>query len=133
MRTSLTVIGDLSQRHFPTATEIGKRMGVSVRTLERTLDAEQMLRPKELLNWLTLLYAMLTADLNRASIGAVARSRGWYPSDLYRLQHRLLDRMVQRLGAEELGSSQRFDLALLAFLRRCGVPKAKAHEVVKSA
>ncbi len=130
---ALRRIGGAPHSHLPTASAIASDMEVSVRTLERDLHAECLPNPKELLNWLTLLYATLAADLAGLSLSAIARSRGWHPSDVYRLRHRLMDRS----GASDLPDDQMpdcdFDCSLLAFLQRCGVPRQRMNEVLARA
>ena len=131
VRTSLETLAAPGLRRHPTAYSVASRMGVSVRTVERALSDSGLPQPKELLNWITLLYISFLADLSGSSHAAAARAMHWRPSDLYRLRHRLLERSLgpvsRGLETTEHGS---FDVAFLAFLKRLGVPESTGRQVL---
>ena len=98
-------------------------MGVSPRTLERALRHGETLPPKELLDWIVLLFVYVAAADGNRSTGEIGRTIGLDSQRLYRLRHRLLPpRTRDYLGA---GAGQ-VDLVLLAFAERCGVSKQRA-------
>jgi hypothetical protein len=131
---SLQALAHPTGQNHPTAHSVAAGLGLSVRTLERALAACGLPQPKELLNWLTLLYITLTAERTARSTAATGRAMGWRPTDIYRLRHRLL----HRVGGEPLNGMSRaqageFDLAFLALIKRCGVPESRVQGLLDRA
>ncbi len=97
-------------------------LGLTRRTLERYLEDAGLPPPKELLDWLRLLYISYTAECSGLSIAVVARGMGLNSNRLYRLKRRLLDR-VRIAGLDPIPTFRQVTLGLAD---RCGVPRARA-------
>lgn len=98
---------------------VARTMGISVRTLERAFRETSLPHPKEVLNWLSLLYVTLWAQRSGWSPAAVARALDRPPNEVYRLRQRLLYR---ERGPRTLvpPDPRHFDAVLVAFFERCG-------------
>lgn len=97
-------------------------LGLTRRTLERYLADAELPPPKELLDWLRLLYISYTAECSALSITVAARNMGLNSNRFYRLKRRLLDR-VQIAGVDPIPTFRQVTLGLAD---RCGVPRARA-------
>lgn len=109
-----------------TVTQIAMRMRCSPRSLNRSWAQTSLPQPKEFLDWLLLLFVSFKALRSGVSMSKVARSVGLDSQRSYRIRKRLLS------GVAELRISspgQVFDVALLAFLERCGVQGSRAMNI----
>ena len=111
-----------------TVAVVAADLGFTLRTLQRDIASPSLPSPKELLDWLTLLFMSLVAEWSGVSMRNVATAFRVDPNTLYRMRRRLMP------GTPPPGQSpQEFDLALLAFARRCGVPHRRTHTVLDRA
>jgi hypothetical protein len=106
-----------------TVGSIVPELGYTRRTLLRSWTDRRIPQPKELLDWLTLLFVTYASGRSGLSNRAVARTRGVDASAYYRLRRRLLNELPE---TSDERPEQEFDLALLAFAKRCHV---SAHRV----
>ncbi len=103
-------------------------MRVSLRTLQHALESAGLPSPKTLLDWVTLLFAALSADASDRTATAVARNFGFDAHRFSRLRRRLLQ---DDIPASSNGPAQEFDMAFLAFADACRVSKRKASCVLE--
>jgi len=89
-------------------------LGISERTLERSWCETSVPAPKELLEWITLLFVGLLSAQSGFSVASAARGLGIDTQALYRLRHRLLSTDL-RQGRDD------FEVVFLAFADRCRV------------
>jgi AraC-like DNA-binding protein len=114
----------------PTVLQLATATGIGVRTLEREFAAAGLSRPKEFLNWLTLLYITLVSERGHQSCASVARVVGLCPSDFYRLRRRLLGTDIHPLLKSPPYTSE-LELALMAFLQRHRIPIRTRHRILE--
>jgi len=101
-----------------TVGSIVPELGYTRRTLLRSWTDRRLPQPKELLDWLTLLFVTYASGRSGLSNRAIARTRGVNASAYYRLRRRLLNDLPE---TNDQRPAQEFDLALLAFAQRCHV------------
>lgn len=104
-------------------------LGFTRRTLLRSWSDDSLPQPKELLDWLTLLFISYAASRSGLSNRAIAQARGLKLAAYYRLRRRLLGVAPE---TDDQRSEQEFDLALLAFAERCNVPERRIEAVRSS-
>ncbi len=110
-----------------TAGSIVAEMKVPLRTLQHILESAGMPSPKALLDWITLLFATLSADASRRTAEAVGRDLGMDAHRIYRIRRRLLNADTHERCN---GTAQEFDVAFLAFAEACRVSRGKANTVL---
>jgi len=96
------------------------RAGTRKRTLERLSRESGLPRPKEMLDWLILLYLAFVVECERLTWRAATRRVGIRNKTLYRMRHRLLP--------ERGPSNYGLDAVLLAFRQRCGGTSEKSED-----
>ncbi len=96
---------------------------VPQRTLQRAVNDGGLPSPKALLDWITLMFATLSADATSRSTASVARDFGVDAHRIYRIRRRLLGSAAHQIAA---GPAQEFDLAFLAFADACRVSRGAA-------
>ncbi|UCG85221.1 MAG: hypothetical protein JSW71_14940 [Gemmatimonadota bacterium] len=97
-----------------------------LRTLQYSLGAAGLPPPKILLDWVTLLFATLSADVSRRTTMEVARDFGFDTQRINRLRRRLLHNAVGRISP-----AQEFDMTFLAFAEACSVSQRTASTLLK--
>lgn len=95
-----------------TVGQLATGLGLSLRTLERTWHDAALPAPKELLEWLSLLFAGLLSGQSGISVASAARGLGIDTQQLYRFRQRLLPGALR-------SSREEFETVLLAFAGRC--------------
>jgi hypothetical protein len=110
-------LGRNAARDVVTVKGLSRELGLSLRALERECSGSSLPRPKELLDWLTLLFIMYAAGRNQVSSAISARVAGVDAQRLYRLRHRLLRGCI---SSSRHWVDQEFSVCLLAFIERCG-------------
>jgi hypothetical protein len=109
----------LSEGRGPAGLRVGplaRELGASERTLERASHRTALPPPKELLEWLALLLAAVSAVSAGTTVVGAARVLGIHARDLYRLRRRLLPGHTR---ARSLHPDQECDMVLLALAERC--------------
>jgi hypothetical protein len=99
---------------------------VPLRTLQHALGSAGLPPPKALLDWVTLLFATLSADASHRTTMAVARDFGFDTQRINRLRHRLL-----REAVADISPAQEFDMTFLAFAEACSVSQRTASTVLQ--
>lgn len=99
-------------------------IGISGRTLERQIRAEGLTTPKELMDWLTLMYIVFIAERSGRSVAHAAKAVRHNSNDLYRLR--------RRLGVEPPSAGDQFVEVVLAFAERCGVPDGRVRTAIRN-
>lgn len=99
-------------------------IGISGRTLERQIRAEGLTTPKELMDWLTLMYIVFIAERSSRSVAHAAKAVRHNSNDLYRLR--------RRIGVDPPSSGDQFVPVVLAFAERCGVPDGRARTAIRN-
>lgn len=97
-----------------------------LRTLQHSLGSAGLPAPKMLLDWVTLLFATLSADASRRTTMAVAHDFGLDTQRIGRLRRRLL-----RESMGDVGPAQEFDMTFLAFAEACSIPARTASTVLQ--
>lgn len=101
-----------------TVETLSAELRVSTRTLHRYWASTSLPQPKQMLNWIILLFVSYTAAVGGISVPRIAASIGLSRQRLYRIRKRLT------AGECEVRLSnidQAFDLVLCVFLRKCGM------------
>jgi hypothetical protein len=109
----------LSERRGPAGLRVGplaRELGASERTLERAWHHTALPPPKELLDWLALLLAAVSAESAGTTVARAARALRIHSQHLYRLRCRLLP---GHTPTRSLHPNQECDLVLLALAERC--------------
>jgi hypothetical protein len=102
---------------------VAGRIPTAARTLERLANERDLPKPKELLDWMTLLYVTFVMQYESVTWAAITRRLGFCPKTIYRIRRRLLS--IRRQDGRPVGSitnGNGLDCVLLAFARRCGKP-----------
>ena len=99
---------------------------IPLRTLQHALGSAGLPPPKALLDWVTLLFATLSADASHRTTMAVARDFGFDTQRINRLRHRLL-----REAVADISPAQEFDMTFLAFAEACSVSQRTASTVLQ--
>jgi hypothetical protein len=103
------------------------QMKVPLRTLQHVLEAAGLPSPKALQDWITLLYATLSADAAGSKVNSRGQDLGLDPHRIYRIRRRLLSaETYERCN----GKSQEFDVTFLAFADACRVSRGTANTVL---
>jgi len=106
-----------------TVDRVSSRLGMSTRSLHRCWPSTSLPNPKELLDWLLLLFVSQRAQCSGLAMSTIAGHVRMDRQRVYRIRQRLFR------GESEVtpcNAAQQFDLALLAFFERCGVPSHEA-------
>jgi hypothetical protein len=114
-----------------TTQAIAHKMGVTPRTLERSVSNPQFPKPKELINWVTLLYVTLIARCENVSPGLAGHRMGLSGNALCRIRKRLLsddESVLWKCDGKD--PAAKFPLVFQAFVKRCGLPSAMALEIM---
>jgi hypothetical protein len=103
-------------------------MKVPLRTLQHVLESAGLPSPKVLQDWVTLLYATLSAEASQSTAVAVVRNFGIDAHRIYRVRRRLLNAEAHE---QFNGTAQEFDVTFLAFAEACRVSRGKANTVLR--
>jgi len=109
----------LSERRGPTTcrvSSLARDLGASQRTLEREWHATALPPPKEFLDWVALLLAVVTAASTRTTVAQAAHHLRIHSRHLYRLRRRLVPGQTR---IPSLLPEQECDGLLLALIERC--------------
>lgn len=136
IRLAIHELGDAGQVS-PNASSLACTMGVSLRTMERSWAGLCIPKPKELLDWITLLYITLVGESTCLPLGAAGRAIGLDAAAICRLRKRLVSPMTANALQNGITATSDFDVALLSFARRYGVSadyvlEVSEYAVVKS-
>lgn len=100
----------------PTVAAAARGLGLCTRTLQRMIERERLPHPKELIDWVSMIYVALLATRARISSASAARRVGISPKGLYRCRGRLL----ALAGADEMEPGNDWlDPILQGFTARC--------------
>jgi hypothetical protein len=114
-----------------TTESVARSMGTTVRTLERSTADPNLPNPKELMNWVTLLYVALVACCEDVSPGQAGRKIGLSGNGLCRIRRRLLSTGESVLWKSDgKNGAVKFALVFSAFVKRCGVPARVAFDII---
>jgi hypothetical protein len=91
------------------------RAGTHLRAVERLSQQSGLPKPKEMLDWLILLYLAFVVESERLTWRAAAGRVGIRIKTLYRMRHRLLP-----AGGVGSHHNKSLDAVLLALAERCG-------------
>ncbi len=111
-----------------TVASLAAQANVPARTLQHAMEASGLPSPKTFLDWLTLLFASLTANVTGRSIAAIGREIGVDSHRMYRIRGRLLPPGV---GSSAAGPAQLFDVTFLAFADACRVSRGMANTLLE--
>lgn len=101
-----------------TVEAVAEDLALTRRTVERDISNTPFPPPKELLRWLTLLFCLVMEGA-WSDTGRRAPKHGYCGSQrLYRMRKSLLKDWAKPVGRN---LAQEFDIAFIAFSRRCGV------------
>ena len=126
--TWLTAPDTVSQM---TTEAVARSMGTSVRSLERSASDPDLPKPKELMNWVTLLYVALIACCEDVTPGEAGRKLGLSAAGLCRIRRRLLSNGESDLWKRDgKNGAAKFALVFSAFVKRCGVPARVAFDII---
>lgn len=116
------------ERHLASLTVglVSSRLDVSERSLHRLWGSAALPHPKEMLDWLLLLFVSFQAERTGLPQSTVAGHIRLNRQRLYRIRRRLIQ---NEFKSNSSNAAQEFDLVLLAFLQRCGVPRREAEEI----
>ena len=103
--------------------ELAIRVGISTRSLNRIWRPTPFPRPKEMLDWLAMLFVSFEAARAQVPMSRIAAIVGIDPQRWYRIRRRLMAIDLRRM---RLNMDEGFDMTLLAFLDRCGVHESDA-------
>ena len=90
------VLGVLALGRRPTAVATARALGISLRTLERRLEADHLLSPKRFIAWLTVFQIADMTDRSGMSFAWAARVVNLTSNDIYRLRRRLIGNSTSR-------------------------------------
>ena len=110
-----------------TVGSIVAEMKVPLRTLQHVLESAGLPSPKVLLDWITLLFATLSADASRRTVEATGHDFGVDAHRIYRIRRRLLNADTHECCN---GTAQEFDVTFLAFAEACRVSRGMASTVL---
>lgn len=111
-----------------TVASLAAEVDVPARTLQHAMEASGLPSPKGLLDWLTLLFASLAANVTGRTIAAIGRDIGVDAHRMYRIKGRLLPELV---GSSTSGAAQLFDVTFLAFADACRVSRGTANTLLE--
>jgi hypothetical protein len=99
---------------------VAGRIPTAARTLERLANERDLPKPKELLDWMTLLYVTFVMEYESVTWAAITRRLGFCPKTIYRIRRRLMS-IGCRDGtpADRISNGNGLDGVLLAFAGRC--------------
>lgn len=107
-----------------TVASLAAEVDVPARTLQHAMEASGLPSPKVFLDWLTLLFASLSANVTGRTIAAIGRDIGVDSHRMYRIRGRLLPQVV---GSSASGAAQLFDVTFLAFAEACSISRGTAN------
>ncbi|UCG87763.1 MAG: hypothetical protein JSW71_04230 [Gemmatimonadota bacterium] len=100
--------------------DVARRIRTATRTLERLSNERNLPRPKELLDWMILLYVTFVMQYEGVTWARITRRLGLCPRTLYRIRRRLLSIGSQtRKPAGRISDGNSLDCILIAFAERC--------------
>lgn len=126
------VVGRLSEESDCSALTVAaaaRDLALSERTLERAVRRSRWPPPKELLDWIILLFVYLTAATGGRGAGSVCRSLGLDAQRLYRIRGRLLPKTTRVALRSPAGH---IELVLLEFASRCRGSRRPAEQVARA-
>ena len=129
-QVALRRLGARNPASSRTVGAIASELGMTPRTLQRAVPDDTLPPPKELLDWLTLLFITKVASWSGVSLRTVARDFRIDPNTFYRLRRRLMPDAPNPGRAQ---AAQEFDLVLLSFAERCRVSSHQTAEVLRRA
>jgi hypothetical protein len=107
-----------------TVASLAAEVNVPARTLQHTMEASGLPSPKVFLDWLTLLFAALSANVTGHTIAGIGRDIGVDSHRMYRIRGRLLPQVV---GSSASSAAQLFDITFLAFAEACRISRGTAN------
>jgi hypothetical protein len=117
---ALVAVARKERRDKLSVADVAAGIGIPSRTIERLANQLDLPKPKELLDWMTLLHVTFLTEYERATWSSVTRRLGLCPRTLCRMRRRLLS---QASGdpdvSERSGHRNGLDHVLLAFAERC--------------
>ncbi len=132
IRLAIRELGDAGQVS-PNVSSLAYSMEVSLRTLERSWAGLRIPSPKELLDWIMLLYITLAGESTCIPVGAAGRVIGLDAAAICRLRKRLVSPMIANALQNGIESTSDFDVTLLSFARRYGISADHVLEVSEHA
>ena len=121
IEAALDNIASAQRKHAMSVKLVARQCGIGVRTLEREFSRTALSSPKEALDWLTYLHVTFLAASSGITTGRAAKMIGIQAGALYRLRTRLLgDGALKWIGGD-----QEFDIVILTFARRYGLPRKR--------
>ncbi len=111
-----------------TVASLALEVDVPPRTLQHAMEANGLPSPKAFLDWLTLLFASLSANVTGRTIAAIGRDIGVDSHRIYRIKGRLLPPGVR---STDHSPAQLFDVTFLAFAEACRISQGKANTLLE--
>jgi hypothetical protein len=124
-RVTLRVLQTEQRVASLSVTRIALRLRVPTRTLRRSWQRTSLPSPKEMLDWLVLLFVNFEAERRGVPVSKIATRLGLDRQHLYRIRRRLLFDVVRSRPTTHTRS---FEYVLLAFMERCGLERREANE-----